>query len=263
MTLRPPGARSRDFLLGHAPAAPAASLSYPGHLTYGTFLPSCPDSSHIPPGHPASLSHCPPLAAVRCICLTTATGRPVPSASGYLSQRARPHGPPLHTTGAVHTGLTLPDPTRSRDPRLHGARAPEPKAIVDVPGLHQGVTKPPATLGARQWHHSQMLPGGAGASRNHGGPGRHAATSTRLGKHLGVFASPSSSSEGTQRDEPAQAGGGLPHTYPAAMSSDPFGQLIRSGMQLIRSGMSRDTHIIPQNGRKRTQSPVQGGRGGL
>ncbi len=51
------------------------------------------------------------------------------------------------------------------------------------------------------------------------GPDRHAATSPRRGKHLGVFASPSPSSEGTQRDEPAQVGGGLPQTHPAALRS--------------------------------------------
>jgi hypothetical protein len=54
-------------------------------------------------------------------------------------------------------------------------------------------------------------------------PGRHAATSSRRGKRLGVFASPTCCprplSEGTQRDEPAQVGGGPPQTHPAALRS--------------------------------------------
>jgi hypothetical protein len=112
---------------------------------------------------------------------------------------------------------------------------------VDVPGLHQAASN--LRPRARQWHHSQMLPGDAGPNRNHGGPDRHAASSTHRGMHLGVFASPSPSSEGTQRDEPAQVGGGLPQTHPAAL---------RSGMRMGFEAPEQRYHITPQQGRKRT-----------
>ena len=50
-----PSARS------HGSCGPAPQ-AYSGQLTHGTPPPSRLDSSHIPPGHPASLSYCPPLA---------------------------------------------------------------------------------------------------------------------------------------------------------------------------------------------------------
>jgi hypothetical protein len=65
-----------------------------------------------------------------------------------------------------------------------------------------------ATLGHVSGTTARCSPGGAGSSRN---------SSTARGKHLGVFASPSPSSGGTQRDEPAQVGpvgGGYPKPTP-------------------------------------------------
>jgi hypothetical protein len=124
---------------------------------------------------PTSLSHCPPLAVQLPHILASLRqaimpgllaypawspriAEPLPTPCGAAASPQRPgalypeqadtstsapHGPPLHFTGAVHTGLTLPGPTaptRSRDPLLYGPRAPKPKAIVDVPGLHQAAS---------------------------------------------------------------------------------------------------------------------------
>ncbi len=180
--------------------------AYSGQLTHGTPLPSCLDSSHIPPGHPTSLSRCPPLAVQL----------PHHSDRAPCTQRKRIPQP------ARHMGRHYTSPARyipaslSRARRGHvtlGSTAHGPPNQRQL-WTCQGCTKPPATLGARQWQHSQMLPGGAGASRN------HAATSTRHGKHLGVFASPSPSSKGTQRNEPAQVGG---WSTPNPPCCSPFG----------------------------------------
>ncbi len=108
-----------------------APLAYHGHLFHGTLLPSCPDSSYIPLGLPASLSHCPPLAVQL----------PHHSDRAPCSQRKRMPKP----RGHVSRDVTL----------ITAVLAPlNLEAIVDLPGLHQAV----ATRGARQWHHGQTLP---------------------------------------------------------------------------------------------------------
>ncbi len=127
---------SASGYLNHHATSAVASHHRRGTSRPHSVGPSCLDSSHIPPGHPTSLSHCLPLAG-------GAAASPQRPGALYPAHAdtstSAPHGPPLHITGAVHTGLTLPGPTRSRDPRLYGPCAPKPKAIVDVPGLHQAV----------------------------------------------------------------------------------------------------------------------------
>ena len=98
-----PSARS------HGSCGPAPQ-AYSGQLTHGTPPPSCLGSSHIPaPGHSTSLSYLP---------LSTPRGAAAsPQRPGALypaqaeSSITTPLGPPLHITGAAHTGLILPGPT--------------------------------------------------------------------------------------------------------------------------------------------------------
>ena len=155
MTLRPPGARSRDsprLPFGTLPrllrprsasllraAHPRHSTAIaPGLLTYPAWSPRIAELLSTPRGAAASPQRPGALYPAQADTLITT-----------------PLGPPLHITGAAHTGLTLPGPTRSRDPRLYGPCAPNQNQLWTC----QGCTKPPCNLGARQWHHSQTLPG--------------------------------------------------------------------------------------------------------
>ncbi len=81
-------------------------------------------SRHDPPGLPASLSHWPPLAVQL----------PHHSDRAPCSQRKRMPKPRGHVTLSTT------------------ALAPQTKGNC-------GRAKPQATLGARQWHHCQMIPG--------------------------------------------------------------------------------------------------------
>jgi hypothetical protein len=100
----------------------------PGHLAYGALRPPRTHSPRVPPGLPASLSHCPPLAVQR----------------------------PQHSDRVpCYQRMRTPPTLRSRD-QITAAHAPQNQNQL---WTCQGCTKPPCNLGARPWHHSQMLPG--------------------------------------------------------------------------------------------------------
>jgi hypothetical protein len=166
----------------------------------------------------------------------------MPQSPGHTRRLLSLAGPPLsrpYSPGPVARGLRLGLPARHIPGTLHRTRRghvslgptadTRPKPNTDC-GRARAASKPhamPCTLRARQRLSSQTLSrpdsGGAGASRLNmdlGGPGRLAAKSQRHGKHLGVFASPSPSSKGTQHDQPAQVGGGSTPNQPCC---SPFG----------------------------------------
>jgi hypothetical protein len=189
-----------------------APLSYHGRLSYGTLLPSCPDSSHIPPGLPALRSHYPPLAVQL----------PHHSDRAPCSQRKRMPKPRGHVTLSTT------------------ALAPQTKRQL---WTCQSCTKPPATLGARQWHHDQMLPGvlaPTGTTEDLTGtlPPPYAAASTS-------GCSPAQAPQARAPNATSQHRWGGVYSKPTLLLS------VR-GCEWGSKPLSSDTHCTSQHGRKRT-----------
>jgi hypothetical protein len=134
-----PRPRSRDSPDSHRARARGsrgpAPLSYPGTLPTAPFLPPRTHSPRVPPGLPASLSHCPPLAVQR----------PQHSDRAPCNQRTR-----------------TPPALRSRDQISAAHTPPTQNPIVDVPGLHQAAMQPRGTPLAPQPDATR----GSGADRN-------------------------------------------------------------------------------------------------
>jgi len=136
------------------------STTLPGHLAYGAFLPPRTHFSRVPPGLPASLSRCPPLAVQR----------------------------PQHSDRASYTSARRPLSLHGHATRSPRRTRPNPKPIVDVPGLHQAAMQPQGTSVATQPDATR----GSGANRNHG-------------EHVGALSTAPRDAASTSRSSPTQA----------------------------------------------------------
>ena len=136
------------------------STTLPGHLAYGAFLPPRTHFSRVPPGLPASLSRCPPLAVQR----------------------------PQHSDRASYTSARRPLSLHGHATRSPRRTRPNPKPIVDVPGLHQAAMQPQGTSVATQPDATR----GSGANRNHG-------------ERVGALSTAPRDAASTSRSSPTQA----------------------------------------------------------